>query len=484
MSDSKKYKLIYYNLFISAIVLALVNIFELRESYEFMLIYSINSAFVFGSLIYQEVKYFKGLNLNLPLLVGYCFRLVIPAITESWGAIHGEKYYLVIEANYVNDYMFPAVVWMNIYYMIFYWCLVRYAQNLTIEDSIRPFFNKFKIPKFTIPLFIIGTVYNILISFIPAGFIPSIVSNIFGKMALLAIIAQMFDALFNPTKFKQRLFLIFIIISVWQAIVYGFYKGAIMMNLLYYFFYYFLDCKYNNKKIVTPRFITLCCSVFLIIDLIIYPFMTTKRIVAGWDVTEGAIATNDYSNWDILMDVINGKSLSERGENTASSRLDAIPTNAFFYKECCTKGLRTNEIVISNLGLLVPRFINPNKHNSEAGLMAYAYAVHGSFKAKDISVCNIYIGQFASAYLIGGWLCALILAFINGRFTIYYYNFLVRNDRNILSILFLMPLLLSSIMAFEEIHDGGFLNIGYNTVMMIGIYLAGRFFPKIFFLRR
>lgn len=473
--------IIKYNLFVSFILLTLSNIDTVRSTYELMLVYSINSAIVFALLIFQEVKYFSGLSLNLPLLIGYCFRLVIPALQHSFEAIEGEQIYFLVDANVVNDYMFPTCIWMNIYYMIFYWCIVRYTKNLSIEDSIRPFFQRFKVYRFSIVLFILGLCYNILISFVPVGVVPGFINSIFGKLALLAIVAQMFDALFNPTPFRKKLFLLFIISSIIQSTFYGFYKGPIVMNMIYYVLYYFLDCKYNNKRIVSLKFIFTCLFIVLSIDLIIYPFMTTKRIVSGWDVTSGAIATNQYSNWDILVDVINGKSLSERGENTASSRFDAIPANAFFYKECQTRGLRTAEIMINNLELLVPRFINPNKHNSEAGLMVYAYATTGSFANKDTAISNNYIGQFASAYLIGGWICALLLAFVNGWFTIFYYNFLVRHDYNIFSILFLIPLLLNAIYAFEEVHDGGALSIGYNIVMMFVIYFSSRFLPFLNF---
>jgi hypothetical protein len=204
--------------------------------------------------------------------------------------------------------------------------------------------------------------------------------------------------------------------------------------------------------------------------------MTTKRVVADWDSSTG-LASQSYSNLEILKDVISGRSLSERGDNTTASRLDAIAPNAFFYKECCTRGLRTTKILRSNVELLVPRFINPHKHGSEAGLMVYAYATTGSFDNYDIASSNNYIGQFASAYLIGGGILVIILALFNGWFIMYYYNFLLKHLNNILAILLLIPLVLSAILAFEEIHDGGALRTGYNLVMMIGISLMTKFLP-------
>lgn len=474
---NRKSQLIYYNLAISILFLILSQIDSIRVSYDIMLLYSVNSFIIFTTLLILEIINFKGLSLNIPLLIGYAFRLTIPSLTKAWGAMHGEEYFFLIESNKINDFMFPTVVWMNIYYSIFYWCLIKFDKQLTIENSIKPLILRFKIPQFTIPLFIIGIIYKIYTSFIPAGLIPSTLSFFLGQLTTLAIIAQMFDTLFSPSKLKKRLFIIFIIISLWETITYGFYKGDIMMNIIYYLLYYFLDCQYNNKRLFTFKLGVFALIIFVFIDVIIYPFMSSKRVLSGWDVTNGGIATKSYSSWDILIDVINGNETIEKDDNSGTSRLDAIPANAFFYKECCTKHLRTTEIATNNIGLLVPRFLNPNKHNSQAGLMVYAYAITGSFKNIDMAVSNNYIGQFASSYLIGGWIVVIILAFINGLFFIFYYNFLLKNNKNIFALLLLVQLILNALYAFEEIHDGGALRIGYNSIMMLGVLVLKKLFP-------
>lgn len=458
-------------------MLSLISLFDLKESYELMLLYSMNSSAVFGSLIYNELKGYKGLNLNLLVLAGCIMRFVLPSVTKAWGAMNGEDYFFLIPENAINDFMFPTVVWMNIYYSIFFWCLLKFSCSLTIEESIKPFFLRFNVPMITIPLFIIGIIYNIIISFLPVSFIPGFIQSFAGQLATLAIIAQLFSTVYRPTKFHKALFLSFLVVSVWQTMFFGFYKGAIMMNFVYYLLYYFIDRKYNQRKIVTQKFILGVLALFLAIDVVIYPFMSTKRIESGWDVTMGGIATQNYSNLQILKDVLTGNSKSEVGENTASSRLDAIEPNAFFYKECIMKGLRTTKILRNNIELLVPRFINPNKHDSQAGLMVFSYATTGSFDNYDTAVSNNYIGQFASAYLIGGGLLAILLAFFNGWFTIIYYNFLIKRINNIIVVLLFIPYVLSAIMAFEEIHDGGAMRTGYNIIMMIGITLMMKLLP-------
>ena len=472
-----RYRILYYNLLVSALTLLLIYQLGLREVYLLMFLYSFSSLVVFGLLALEELKNFRGLNMNLLVLMGCFMRFVLPSITKAWGAMNGEEYAFLRPENVINDYMFPTVVWMNIYYSLFYWCFVRFESKYTIEDGIKPLFNRFNLSLVSVPLFIVGIAYNIVSSFVPAGIIPDFINTIFGQLATMAILIQMFNALFHPSKFNKLLFGFFIVVSIWQTTVYGFYKGAIMMNFVYYLLYYFLKCKYNHQRVITPKLIIAGILLFLTIDLIIYPFMTTKRVVAGWDISTG-MASNSYSNVDILLDVLQGRSLSEKGDNTAAGRLDAVEANSFFYKECQVKGLRTMKLAKSNAELLVPRFINPNKHDSEAGLMVYAYATTGSFDNYDTALSNNYIGQFASAYLMGGVFLSILLALANGWFIMFYYNYLLKHINNIIAIILLVPLLLSAIYAFEEIHDGGVLRTGYNIVMMLVLAIVTKCFPR------
>lgn len=473
----RRTRLIYYNLAISAITLVLIVLMELRDVYEFMLIYSLNSVLVFGMLVREELLKFRGLNLNLLFLVGSFMRFVLPSVTHAWGALNGESYSFVRPVNDYTDYMFPTVVWMNIYYSIFYWCFLRFDMGYTIENAIKPFLMRIKLSQFTLPVFIIGILYKIVASNFPVGFIPGFISNVLGQLATLAILAQLFESIFKPTRFNRILFYIFIFVSMWETLVFGFYKGAVMMNFIYFMLYYFLNRKYYNQPVVTPRFIIGIVGVLMFFNMIIYPFMTLKRIEAGWDVTAGGIVTRDYSNVDVLMEVLSGKEQKEKDDHTAADRLDAIGPNAYFYKECCQRGLRTTKLLVSNLELLVPRFLYPEKHDSEAGLMVYAYATTGRFENYSSAISNNYVGQFASAYLIGGGIMVIFLAFLNGWFTMFYYNFLVKRVDNFFSIILLVSLVLSTILAYEEIHDGGALRIGYNCVMMIVVWILTNFFP-------
>lgn len=467
-----KYRLIIYNLFVSIFVLMIITSFDLRESFSFMLVYAINSSIVFASLLYLEIKYFNGLNFNILLLVGYCTRLVIPAVTKAIDAINGIGSYNLISENVTTDYMFPTAVWMNIYYMLFYFCVLRFSKGLYLEEALKNLFSKFRVSLFIIPVFAIGIAYNILISYVPAGIIPGIINTVFGRFVNLSLMMALFDTLFAYKRSKYIQFILMIVIAIIQASFWGFYKGGIMNCFLFFLLYYFLDRKYNNKRVVTPPFIMLCISMFLFLYLIVYPFMQTKRVVSGWGPETGYVAIYDYSNLEILGDVLTGKA---KFENTDSgSRFDAIDANAFFYKESCKKNWHTTVLLKSNLELLVPRFINPNKHNAEAGLMVSGYVLQGSFGYKDTIGTSNYVGQFASAYLIGGPLLVILFALFNGWFYTIYYNFLIRHYYNIIALMLTISFLFSSLQAFEEIHDGGVLNAGVNTAMMIVVYFVSK----------
>lgn len=472
----KKIGVVFYNLFVSIITLLLIELFEWREFYEFMLLYSINAAIVYFLLLYREISNFKGMNLGILLLIGFIMRLVLPSITKSFAILEGEKFSFVLPENEVNDYLFPTIVWMNIYYMIFYWCVIKWSFQVSIESEIRPFFMRHKITFITIPFFVIGLLYIILTSYIPAGIIPSFIHTMMSQLATLIIIVQLFNTVFNPSKLNRSLFTLYILSAAWTSLIFGFSKGVIMMNFLFYLLYYFLNCKYQQKPFLNAKFVMFLLVFFILIDLVVYPFMSTKRIVSGYDPSAGAIATVEYSNMDILKDVLRGK--IEKDDNNAVGRLDATTPNAFYYKECCKKNLRTSVLAIDMLEMLVPRFLYPQKHDSRAGMMAYSFATTGSFFSETQTVNYVYIGQFASSYLIGGPIAVFVLALLNGWFLSKYYNFLLRHIKNILALLLFLPFMMIAVMGCEEIVDGGVFRIGYYSIMMFVVYTITRFFPK------
>lgn len=478
---SPEIKLIIYNLFISFVSLSLIWAFDLKEEYGMMLLYSINSAIVFALLFREEVVNYKGLSPNLLLLIGYTLRLVYPSLEMSIGAINGERYDFLFYENNVTDYIFPTVVWMNIYYMAFYYAFIRFSKGITLDGYINPYLDKYHFMSIAILMFIPGLLYEIVTSFIPAFVIPSIVNTIFGGLTKLALLIQVFNAALRYTKLKHRVLIILVVSEMLRAMFFGFYKSPIMVPFIFYMLFVFLRCKSQGKSVITPKLMALVVAFFAFITFFVYPFMTIKRIESGFSVEVGAtgIATREYSNVDIIKDVLAGGGKYETEELSTSGRFNAIPANAFFYKESVTKGLRTFVLAKSNAELLVPRFINPKKHAAQAGLMTFAYAHTGSFMNYDVAVSNNYVGQFASGYLLGGGLLTIILAFLNGMLMIVFYNYLTKNITNFFALILIVGQLFSTLEGFEEIHDGGVLRAGLTLAYMLIVYITNPLFVRI-----
>lgn len=477
---SLKYSIIAYNIFISLIFLTLIWAFGLKEEYELMLLYSINSAVVFALLFREEVVHYKGLSPNLLLLVGYTLRLVYPSIEMSIAALQGERYTFLFTYNDVTDHIFPTAVWMNIYYMVFYYAFNKFAKDITLDGYIKPYLDKYHFSTIAVLLFIPGMCYDIAASFIPDYFIPSLVKTVFGGLSKLALLIQVFNTALKYSRSKHRLLVIMVIAESLRATFFGFYKAPIMMPFVFYMLFVFLRSKNQGKPIITPRIVLLGVAFFAVITLFVYPFMQIKRYESGFSnaVGETGIATRQYSNIQIAKDVLSGKTKEDTEDLSTSGRFNAIPANAFFYKECSAKGLRSFALARSNIELLVPKFLNPKKHGAIAGQMTFAYAETGSFNNFDTAVSSNFVGQFASAYIIGGGLMAILLAFFNGFLMIKYFNFLIKNITNLFALILIVGQLFSTLEGFEEIHDGGFLRAGLALVYMIIIYFTNPFFKK------
>lgn len=475
----KKYYYIVYNIIFSFCFLGLIWLFNLKEEFGWMLIYSLNSAIVFALLFREEFVHYKGLPPNLLLLVGYVLRLVYPSLEMSIGALGGESYDFLY-TNDVTDYMFPTSVWMNIYYMVFYYAFNIFAKGVTLDSFIKPYLDKYHFSSVVILLFIPGIIYEIAVSYIPDYLIPSLINTIFGGLTKLALLIQVFNTALKFTKQKHRILVLLVILEILRALFFGFYKSPIMMPFILYMLYVFLRQKNIGKPVISPQMIVLVVAFFAFIALFVFPFMQIKRVESGFSnaVGETGIATQNYSNIQIIKDVLSGKTKEDTEELSTSGRFNAIPANAFFYKECCIRGLQSFELAQSNIELLVPKFLNPNKHGAVAGLMTYSYATTGSFNNYDTAVCSNYVGQFASAYLMGGGLLAILLAFLNGFLMIKYLDFLTKNITNIFALILLVGQLFATLECFEEIHDGGVLRAGLTIVYILIIILTNTLFKK------
>ena len=172
----KKY-CITYNLIISFLLFLIIEGLNIQQNYSLMLMYSINNMIVFSLFLYYELKNYEGINLNLLLLIAYFVRLYLPSISMSLDACMGITLYY--DNNRIDDFVFPTIIWMNIVYTTFYFLLSKFTSKYTIDEYIIPFFYKYNILSLSVFLYIIGNVYNIIVSNIPNAelLIPSAFSR-------------------------------------------------------------------------------------------------------------------------------------------------------------------------------------------------------------------------------------------------------------------------------------------------------------------
>lgn len=473
-------KLIVINAAISVIAIILTQV-GFRENYSLMLTYSIIVGIIYFYLIKLEVDNYQGLNLNLILLFGYIMRLAYPSITMAYGAMNGEHYYYIFESD-ITDYMFACIPWMNIYYMIFYYVFSKYTSNYAIDEVVKPFLDKYNLTPLAIVCFIIGEVYNVIIYTVPTYMLANSINVIFSKLSLLGLLVLVFVAANDCySRSKKRLLLIFVIVAMLRAIFFGFYKEAIIMPFAFYILYLFMAAKKKGARLMTTRLVYIIPAFFLLTHFVIYPFMTIKRNVSGFDVSyggTGGVAVNQFSSMEILEDIFEGKYVKDDDKGSTFDRLSAVANNTYFYRDVCLKNQYNREIAIDNLVMLVPRFLYPEKHTSRAGLMVNSYVSSGTVNNYMYATSFSNIGQFASAYFMGGPILALLFAVLNGMFLSYYYKFLLKNISNILSLVFLATFLLLAFKTFEEVSDGGITRAGMLVYYMIAIKLTNIIFKR------
>lgn len=469
-----------YNLITSFLLFLLIEGLNLQQNYSLMLMYSINNMVVFSLILYYELKNYNGINLNLLLLLAFFMRLYLPSISMSWDACMGIRLYY--DNNWISDFVFPTIIWMNIVYTIFYLILSKLTSKYIIDDYIIPFFYKYNILSLSIFLYIIGNIYNIVVSNIPNAelFLPSALSQILSKLTILAILLQLLNTLYRYSKLNYNIFVGFVIFNILYSIFFGFFKGAILLPILIYSWYYFLSCKRDSKKIFNLKFVMIICFILFFTKSFVYPFMSAKREISGYNVGLGKSvgATKEYSNIEILSDVISGK-IKQDDKHSAFDRLNSISTNAFFYKAVVKRGRYDHKILMNNLRMLIPRFLYPEKGINSAGLMAESYAKTGSFNNYKRSKTNIYVGQFAGSFLNGGYILVIIMAIINPIVISLLFKTLLNNITNIFAIVFLSNLLMATVFGFEEIHDGGIQRCISYSIIIVFVKLSSYFVPHI-----
>ena len=462
---------IVLNLFVSVFLILIVRVTAMSDNFAFMLIYSIFSFSVFMYMIFLEIRYYEGLTIRFLFLIGALLRLSVPSVEKSIAMLTEEVSQLQFMGNDITNYVFPTILWINLYYMVFLYFFIHFSKGYTLERSFLPVLQKFRVDIFSVIFYAIGYAYNLYSLAFPVGFIPTIIQNALTNLANVGSLMIVIDTAYNYTRGKYMLMILEVIGLVYYGLFYSFYKSVIVLPLLLLVLFYFMRSFQYKKKIFNIKLVLVAGTIVLFFAFFVYPFMSTKRVEADFQAqTNRAMAT--YSNEEIIKDVIEGETQIEENSNTMD-RLDVVSPNSFFYGDVDRHKQHHWDLIESNIKLMIPRFLYPEKEDNNTGLKAYSYALTGSFNNYSFYNCFIFVGLFAGAFFAGGWVFAIFMAIINGIILAKYSDYIIKNISNIFALIFFFSLAMNVLSAFEEVHDGGIMrDIGFIINAMI-VFVTG-----------
>lgn len=451
--EIKERRLSAIHLLLSFVLLLLVNAFGLRECYGMLLIYMFWSAFVYGQMLFWEIKGYKGLSILPFYLVGCIFRVVVGGVQMAVDALNGERIWYFVGRDEITDYIFPTVLWMNIAYMIFLLVVLKKFRMRLSAGTVLLLLNRYNLRSIAIICFVLSIVYKL---FLGDLVFPSFVSSIVVNMDKFALLIYALNCAYNrgASKMQFNVFITLIVVDCWVAMFYGFFKSGIIMPIFFFYIYYFLKCKERGVPIYSLKSVVLLCLLFIFVSSFVYPFMNIKRVESGFSAQLGT-NTKSYSNLDILQRVLNGDVPKESSDsNQGFNRMNAIPPNAYFYKDVNVHDKYIHQIFLRSIEIMIPRFLYPNKPNNDVGLLATAYVNTGNTANAKYESSFTYIGFFASSYIIGGGVMVILFCCINGLLLSMYVRFIFINISNPIALLYLYFLLFQALTAFEETHNG------------------------------
>ena len=402
---------------VSILFLLLIFELDLATDPSVIFVYACLSAGSYYILLKNEWEANRDLSLEIVYLVGCLFRFVIPTFATAWMIFNESK--ILYFGSDVSDYTFPTIVWMNIFHILFYTIFKLKANNITFGSRLRELFTNYDIFVIVAVIYIISfpfrAVNNLLIFFDVSQSVRGLLNNV----GNLSIVLLLFNCAYKYTRFRHFVLVLFCVVEFIYASLFSFYKAYMIMPLVFYVIFWIVWHKHENKTVLTKPFWALCIASFIFVNGFVFPYMTAKRIVAGYSVELDA-GLNDYSLSDVFDHMRSNKDGDEYETNTLLDRQDAVPVNAFYYKDV----------------------IGKNKYHSE-------------LLVKSIASCYTYVGLVGGSYLWGGPVGVVICAILVGFFISVYNNFLLKNITNPLSIMYYMLLLVAAMSAFEETHDGG-----------------------------
>ena len=417
-----------------------------------ILVYACLSAGSYYILLKNEWETSRYLSLEIVYLTGCVFRFVIPSFIVSRMIYNDSK--IMYSDSDVSDYAFPVIVWMNIFHIIFYTIFKLKSGNISLGGRLREMFERYDV------FLIVVVIYTISFPFRAAGNllvlldVSQAIIALLNNIGNLSIILLLFNCAYRYTRFRHLLLILICTTEFIYACLFTFYKSYLMMPILFYVLFWIVWHKKEKRKVLTKSFYVLCISSFIIVNYFVFPFMDAKRIVAGFS-TELDAGLNNYSLTDVFNYMKSNKGMDKEEINTLLDRLDAVPVNAFFYKDVNCKNKYHSELLKKTILVSIPRIIYPDKPYNNVGMMATEYVRTGVMNDKSVASCYTYVGSVGGSYLWGGPVGLLLCAVLTGYFMSIYNNFLLRNIANPLAVMFYMLFLMAAMSAFEETPDGG-----------------------------
>lgn len=444
----------FINLLLSLFIFFAIQLLSLDKWGWGYLLYSIWQFFVYGKLLYSELKT-PGLNILSLFFMGAFMTVALPSYSYAIGLIEDKKFYC-IDIYEITDFVFRTSAAMNIYYSIFILLLTRFSNNRLFIVDIDYIANKYNLFVIVIVLYLIAIIFR-MIPFL--AMISSTLDQFAGTLPLLVVFLL---AIYCGLSFKRNkyywLFLVILFFEIVSAFIFGLYKGTIIIYSLMYILYYYLHSRTLGKKLIRVSTVFIGASFLIFVLYIVYPFVMIKRSESGFQLNSDEFDAGNVSNIDILMRVLTfDYDFSELsgGEDNSSAftgRMSAVYSNAFFFKDAYNNG-HHDEMLKMSFQKVVPRFIWPNKPEGSDGNMTYSYMKGKEFDPLDTS--SNYIGLFGGAYFWGGWFGAMVMCFINACVLSLLLKVCFSNLNNLFAWIIIALMLIPMMRCFEESSDGG-----------------------------
>lgn len=448
-------RLMFLNLLLSLFLLLTIQVFHLDRWGWAYLLYALWQFFVYGKMLYSELKT-PGLNMLSLFFLGALMTVALPSFSYSVGLIEGKKFYCLADIYEITDSVFQTSAAMNVYYSLFILLLTRFSNNRMFIVDIDFIAKKYNLFYIAIFLYLIAFVFR-AIPFI--AMISSALDQFAGSLPLLVVFLL---AIYCGLSYKKDkyywLFIVILFIEIACSFAFGMYKGTIIIYAVMYFLYYYLHTRTVGKNIINSKSILFGAFFLFFILYIVYPFINIKRNESNFGLNQDESKVKEVDNIDILVRVLTfdydmekisgGDGMSE----AFTGRMSAIYANAFFYNDAYTNGFH-NDMLKMSLQMMTPRLILPDKQEGSDGNMTYGYMMGKEFTSVNSS--SNFVGLFAGSYFWGGWVGAIVMCIINAWVLSLLLKTCFSNLDNIFSWIILTMTLMPMMRCFEESSDGG-----------------------------